>query len=82
MAVKYLEELSSGDAFQFDNTIYVLSSDFKKNGDRMSISIQSGQFRWLGPSTMVDNCELYLVDKDNNIIAIKPKDKEDVHIKT
>ena len=81
MITKYIEELNSGDSFEFENNIYLLSSDFKKNGERMALSVKSGQSRWINASSMVHPCELYLMDKDNNIIALKPKEKEDVTLK-
>ena len=82
MATKYIEELSFGDSFEFDGIIYILSSDFKKNGDRMALSTNNGQSRWLNSSVIVNSCELYTMDKDNNIIALKPKEKENVANKT
>jgi hypothetical protein len=82
MSIKYIEELKNGDFFEFENSIYLLSFDFKKNGDRMAINTKNGQSRWISSSSMIETCELYIMDKDNNIIALKPKDKEDVVSKT
>lgn len=75
---KYIEELSNGDAFMINNSTYILSSDFKKNGDRLSISLTDGNSRWVKPNEMIEAVQLFIMDKDNNIIAIKESKKEHV----
>ena len=75
---KYIEELSNGDAFILNNNTYILSSDFKKNGERLSMSLTDGNSRWVKPNEMIEAVQLFIMDKDNNIIAIKESKKEHV----
>lgn len=69
--MKYIEELSSGDSFVFDNRNYLLTSDFKKNGSRLSYDLKSGSPKWFEANSVVNIEPIYILDKDNNIIAIK-----------
>jgi hypothetical protein len=75
---KYIEELNNGDAFILNNGTYILSSDFKKNGDKLSISLVDGNSRWVKPNEMIEHIQLFIMDKENNIIAIKESKKENV----
>jgi hypothetical protein len=77
---KYIEELISGDSFSKDSVFYVLTNDFKKNGDRLAISLKDGCCRWFEASTIVENNQLYIMDKDNNIIPIKTTEKKDANL--
>lgn len=77
---KYIEELNSGDCFSINDTFYVLTGDFKRNGNRLAISLSDGVCRWFESSNMVENNQLYVMDKDNNIIPIKPTDKKDANL--
>jgi hypothetical protein len=76
--MKYLEELSPGDCFEFEQNNYLLLFDYKKNGDRCCSSLTSGSTRWLKPDSIVDLCPIYKLDQDNNIVAIKPVEKQNV----
>lgn len=76
--MKYIEELHPGDTFELDNHKYVLSCDFKQNGDRNCINLFNGQSNWIGSSTIVNICPIYILDKENNIIPIKPTEKTNV----
>ena len=71
--MKYIEELDNGDTFELDNNFYVLTSDFKKSGDRLSYSLQNGSPKWLSSQTIVEAVPLYFLDRDNNTVAIKIK---------
>jgi hypothetical protein len=73
---KYIEELSYGDAFISDSLYYVLTSDFKKNGDRLAICLSDGSARWFNSSLITKPTQLYITDKDSNIIPIKPTEKK------
>lgn len=75
---KYIEELNNGDAFILNNNTYILSSDFKKNGDKLSISLVDGNSRWVKPNDMIEPIQLFIMDKEDNIIAIKESKKENV----
>jgi hypothetical protein len=76
--MKYIEELSPGDSFFADNHNYLLTSDFKKNGCRLSYSLKSGNPKWFEANFVVDVEPIYILDKDNNIIAIKEIVKNNV----
>lgn len=73
----YLEMLENGDSFSLDNSIYIVSCDFKKDGSRLCLSIKTGNTRWYPGNTIVKKNQLYTLDKDNNIIAIKESKKQD-----
>lgn len=74
--MKYIEELSAGDSFRTDN-IFIITSDFKKNGDRRCVDLSSGSSRWIPSNTIVDVCPIYTLDTDNNITSIKPTKKDE-----
>lgn len=69
--MKYIEEIIPGDIFSYNNQIYVLTSDFKSSGSRMSVSLDNGFPVWLDGQTMIETLPLFQLDKDNNIIPIK-----------
>lgn len=75
--MKYLEELNFGDCFQLNNHYYILSSDIKSNGDRMCLSLKNGFCNWMGGNNIVDLIDIFTLDKDTNIIAIKERSKDD-----
>lgn len=79
MTNQYIEELKSGDTFLFNNICYVLTTDFKHNGQRLAVSLNDGNMRWFESSSIVENNQLYFMDKDNNIIPLKPTEKLDVN---
>jgi hypothetical protein len=79
---KYIEELDYGDAFLSDSVCYILTTDFKKNGDRLAICLKDGSSRWFNSSFITEPIQLYITDKDSNIIPIKPTEKQDANIKT
>ena len=78
MSNKFIEELNYGDAFTHNNLCYVLTTDYKKNNDRLCLSLIDGGLRWFKPNEIVEVTNLYTMDKDNNIIAIKESKKENV----
>ena len=78
MSSKFIEELNYGDAFTYNNLFYVLTTDYKKNNDRLCLSLIDGSLRWFKPNEIVEGTNLYTMDKDNNIIAIKESKKENV----
>lgn len=75
--MKYIEELSVGDTFTLDNNVFILTSDFKNNGDRSCILLSNGNPRWLSSQTTVEVTPIYILDKDNTIIPLKPTTKND-----
>jgi len=75
---KYLEELGTGDSFSIENDIYILTSDFKNNGDRMAINIRTGLIRWLKEAQIVEIIDLYLTS-DGNFTPLKIREKNDTY---
>lgn len=73
----YLEELIGGDCFETDGKHYILSQDFKSNGQRMCLNLNNGFPKWLDAKTMVIAIDIFTLDKDNNIIAFKKREKPD-----
>lgn len=81
--MKYIEEISIGDCFILDNSKYILTTDFKKSGQRMSVNLLDGTIKWIDQSAVVEQIDIFTVDKDTNIIAIKERKKtNDMDIKT
>ena len=77
--MKYIEELLPGDSFVSDSHNYLLTSDFKKNGCRLSYDLKSGNPKWFEANSVVDVEPIYRLDKGNgNIIAIKEVMKDNV----
>lgn len=77
--VKYLEELKHGDTFTFEDSIYVVTTDFRSRKDSWSflcVKLKTGQVSWLNGNTIVDLSPIYSLDEDNNIVAIKPIGKD------
>lgn len=76
--MKYIEEITFGEFFEFNGKIFILTQDYDNKNNHMCISIDSGQSRWLSGNTIVKNIELYRLDDENNIAPIKPKSKENI----
>lgn len=75
--MKYIEELDNGTAFEKNGVVYLLTSDFKKDHKR-AYSFKDGSSRWFRNDEIVDLALLYLLDKDNNFIALKETKKDAV----
>lgn len=78
---KFIEELTAGDIFELENQRFVVTSDFKKNGERLCVNLNTGNVRWFKPDSHVIHVSLYAMDSDNNFHPIK-EIKSDVSIKT
>lgn len=74
--MKYVEELTSGDAFSFKDQLFLLTSDFRNNGDRKAIKLDDGLCRWFPANEMCEFVELFILDKNNNIIKVKIQDEK------
>jgi hypothetical protein len=74
---KFLEEIDNGDLFILNNKKFLLSSDFRKNGDKLCIEIGTGNSKWLKPNSHIELLDLYSIDKNNNFMPIKER-KSDV----
>ena len=68
--MKYIEELNIGDVFTAKDNLFILTSDFKKNGSRMGISLSNGLPTWFEPQNTVKLNTIFTTDTDNNIIPI------------
>lgn len=68
---KFIEELEAGDSFEFNDGKFLITSDFKKNGDRLCVNISDGSFRWFSPNHHVTNNYLYTMDNNNNFYPIR-----------
>lgn len=73
--MKFLEELAGGDCFEYNSNYYILSKDFKANGDMMCIGMFNGFTKWLASNSIVNHIELLTTDEEKNIIAIKKREK-------
>jgi len=76
--MKYLEEISPGDSFRYENNLYILTIDFKRNGDKLCYSLNDGSPKWLESKTVIETDPIFSLDKDNNIIPIKIREKNNV----
>lgn len=75
--MKYIEELHSGDCFIIDNKPYLLTTDFKSNGSKLSYCLENGSPRWVRNGDIVEIMPVYKLDKDNNIVPLKETKKDD-----
>jgi len=69
--MKYIEELTSGDIFTHNDKYFILTSDFKSNGKRLSYCINDGFASWFNGDDMVEMNNIYTMDDQNNILPIK-----------
>lgn len=75
--MNYIEELKSGDCFVYEHKYFVTTIDFKKNNDRLAISLADGSPKWFKSDSIINKIEIYTLDKANTIIPIQPKIKND-----
>ncbi|HUU87223.1 MAG TPA: hypothetical protein VMX17_05675 [Candidatus Glassbacteria bacterium] len=76
--MKYLEELIPGECFTFEKNHYIKLGDYKKSGERCCVSLNTGTTRWLQENIMVDLEPIYSLDRENNVIAIRNTEKNNV----
>lgn len=74
--MKYLEELETGDSFELNGDYYIVTTDFKKNGQKLCVDLKTGFCKWLKPDDGADQIDLFTFDKDSNIMPIKERKKE------
>jgi hypothetical protein len=72
--MKYIEELKSGEAFTINSDIYLLTTDFKKNGDKLAVNTKTGFLRWFDLSTIIEETDIYFIS-DGNFSPINPRQK-------
>jgi hypothetical protein len=73
--MKYIEEIQYGDCFNYENKYFILTTDFKKNGDKLAVCLSDGTSKWIKSNDIIQLIDVYTLDKDNNIIAIKEREK-------
>lgn len=69
--MKYIEEIIPGDCFYLDDEPYLVTYDFRKNGDKLCYSLISGHSSWLSSNTIVEPFSIYGLDNNNNVYPIK-----------
>lgn len=74
--MNYVEELKNGDIFKLEDSIFILTSDFKKDGSRLTYSLKNGNAKWVSASCIVEKIQVYTMDFSNTIIPIKEIPKE------
>ena len=75
----YIEELNNGDCFEYKNNKFLLSCDYKKDFSRLAINLIDGSPKWFKPNDVVLKIQIFTMDKDNCIIAIKETPKDDIN---
>lgn len=76
--MKFIEELLTGDCFTAENRFFIVTTDFKKNNNRLCICLETGSSRWFEANAVVEHINIYRLDKDNNLISFKETQKDDV----
>lgn len=74
--MKYLEEINFGDCFNLNGKSFILTTDFKKNGDKLAVCLSEGTSQWIKTDCIIDPIDIFTLDKDNNIIAMKKREKD------
>lgn len=80
--MKYIEELLIGDCYQHGGKPYIITTDYKKNGSRLCICLVDGTTHWIASDLIIDPIDIFTVDKDSNIIAIKERTKDAINKNT
>lgn len=69
--MKYIEELSSGDCFELNDIIFLVTIDFKKDGSRLCYKLIDGSPKWFAPSEIVKMSPVFAMDSNNHFYPIK-----------
>lgn len=75
--MKYIEELTPGETFSFEDSKFVLTVDFKKNGSRLAYSLIDGSPKWIASDNIVYVEPVYILDENQNICPIFNYQKEE-----
>lgn len=78
--MKYLEELSAGECFRLDESLFLVTCDFKSNGDRLCYSLDKGLPKWIKPNSIIHVDPIYTLNSDNAVVAVKNYDKQSINI--
>ena len=68
--MKYIEELQNGETFVFDKENFVITSDFKANGNRLAYSLKNGHPKWMNSDCSVKIEPIYVLDEQQNISPV------------
>lgn len=68
--MKYIEELEAGNIFRYDQRLFLMTTDFKKNNARLCFDISNGYPKWFEPNSIVEPSLIFTMDNDNNITPI------------
>lgn len=79
--MKYIEELFIGEFFSLNGEFFVNTQDFKKDKSKLAINLKTGIGRWLPHDSMVESIDLFTLDKDNNFVSIREREKVNVDTK-
>lgn len=75
--MKYIEELSYGECFRYENCLYILTSDFKNNRTKLCYNLSTGFPAWLKDDCMIDICPIYTLSQENNLIPVREYKSDD-----
>jgi hypothetical protein len=75
--MKYLEELDIGDSYSYNNNSFIITADYKKDGSRLCICLKNGLPQWVTSNTIVEPIDIFILDQQSNIIAIRERKKQD-----
>lgn len=74
--MKYLEEIKTGDIFIYHSSFFLLTIDKKQDDRMLCYNLQDGSPRWIKKDEMVEISQIFALDSENNLVAIKETKKE------
>lgn len=72
--MKYIEELKSGQIFNYNKEFFILSSDFRyknKIKEHSVIAINTGNIHWLKTDTIIDIVPIFYQNTDNQLQTLQ-----------
>lgn len=74
--MKYLEEINAGDIFMYHSSFFLLTLDRRSDGRLLCYNLKDGSPRWLNKDETVDISQIFALDSENNLVAIKETKKK------
>lgn len=74
--MKYIEELSYGQCFRYQTKYFILTTDFKHSRDMKCLDLTNGMVTWISASEIVEDIDIYTLDKDNVLIPLRERTNE------
>jgi hypothetical protein len=68
--------LVPADCFVYQDIIFLLTQDYKKDSSRLAISLADGCSRWFAASTIVEYTDLYTMNSDGHLVMVKNNEKD------